>query len=424
SYVFAPMAIYDAIVSAQTMDIELALVDKDAEMLEAMSGYAQKAAEAEGVCMKISAETDRCRALPGADFIILCAAVQGQKRWETDRDILVKHGLSHQARECGGVAGLSSTLRQIKLAMDVASDMKQLCPQAILLDVANPMPRVLAAVNNFTRITAYGFCQAATGGPIGYPWFARLLGREIDEIDVVTAGLNHFAWLLSIREKSSGRDLYADVLAALKTHEQDNWEWRLMLKWYREYGLLPAGAVSHHAEHLPPDPDVLHDYANHSPFHGGQNEREARLAVLREIAEGKKDYHDALQNGSWEHPVWFADALYNKKTVYSPAINIRNEGYIQGIPAGVTVEAPILIENGKVVPRQIDGLPPALLQLLNNVAEAQTAAVRAGVDHYKKEPSGWAEKAIDADFAIPPEEKERAKAALREMMQAHYDIIN
>jgi len=401
---------------------ELALVDTDAAMLEVMRGFAENVANIHNKPIKITAETDRRLALPGADFVILCAAVQGQKRWETDRDILIRHSLPHQARECGGVAGLSCTLRQTVLVMGVARDMMQLCPQAILLDVANPMPRLLAAVNNFTSVPAYGFCQAATGGPEGYPWLARLLGKSIEEIDVVTAGLNHFAWVLSIREKATGRDLYGDVVKALQA-APDNWEWRLMLKWYSQYGLLPAGAVTHHAEHLPPDPDVQHRYEAECPFHGGGKERMERLAVLREIGEGKRDYNDALKNGAWEHPVWFADAIFNKKTQYYPAINVPNTGFFKGLPEGVTVEAPAMIKNGKVVPQRIQGLPPALLALLNNVAEAQSAAVRAGVyQGVHKEGFSWIEKAVDADFAVPPQEKEQAKAAMREMVAALFNV--
>jgi len=80
SYVFAPMAIYDAI-AVSKMTGEIALVDVDETSLAAMKGYAEKMAETERVDVKITAETDRTKALPGADYVILSAAVQGKKRW-------------------------------------------------------------------------------------------------------------------------------------------------------------------------------------------------------------------------------------------------------------------------------------------------------------------------------------------------------
>ena len=96
SYVFAPMAIYDAIAVSRMSGSELALVDIDEDMLRAMKGYAERMAQAEGVDIKISAETDRRKALPGADFVILSAVIQGTRRWLSDLEILKKHGIAHQ----------------------------------------------------------------------------------------------------------------------------------------------------------------------------------------------------------------------------------------------------------------------------------------------------------------------------------------
>jgi len=58
------------------------------------------------------------------------------------------------------VAGISYSLRQIALISEVAADMKARCPQAWLLDIANPLPRVTQAAHELGVQTA-GFCSVS-----------------------------------------------------------------------------------------------------------------------------------------------------------------------------------------------------------------------------------------------------------------------
>ena len=119
------------------------------------------------------------------------------------------------ASECGGVGGLSYTLRAVPLILEVAREMERLYPDAWLLNVSNPLPRLLAAVAGHTRIRCAGFCNVAHGGVGGYQNVARLLGREPSELRVRSGGLNHFAWLLGAWERRTGEDLLPRVDAAL-----------------------------------------------------------------------------------------------------------------------------------------------------------------------------------------------------------------
>ena len=43
---------------------------------------------------------------------------------------------------------------------------------------------------------------------MGRDYVAKIMGIPSQEIEVWAAGLNHFQWLLQIREKNSGKDLY------------------------------------------------------------------------------------------------------------------------------------------------------------------------------------------------------------------------
>jgi len=416
SYVFAPMAIHDAIEAARLAGSEIVLVDVDADVLQAMGNYAKSMAKTLGVDIKVSMETDRKKALPGADFVIMSAVVQGAKRWLTDFEILKGYGIAHLNRENGGVGGLSYGMRQIKLVMDICADMEACCPDAVFLDASNPMPMLVNAINNHTKFTAYGFCSVAWRAPDGYRWLANMLGRDKDEISAVSAGLNHFSWFMSIRDKKTGEDLYDEAVKQLMAGSGA--ETDTIKRWYVKYGAIIAGGVDHHAEYLPYDPEIK--VADHVPFHGSGSERQDRITLLKDVANGKKDYKEALLHGSWEHPVLLADAIYNKKTVNFDMINVQNKGYIKGLPDGLTVEVPVSVVNGAVQPSVFDSMPDRLLNLLRGVAKFQNMAVSAIV----KKDINLLKNVIDEDDAILPDEKEKAKTALMDVIRAHNDLIN
>jgi len=220
---------------------------------------------------------------------------------------------------------------------------------------------------------------------------------------------------MSIRDKKTGEDLYGEAVKQIKAAEGA--EIDTIKRWYDDYGAIIAGGVDHHAEYLPYDPN--NKVADHVPFHGSADERLGRIALLRDTADGKRDYHDALLHGSWEHPVLLADAIYNKKAASFDMINVKNKGYIAGLPDGLTVEVPVKTENGLVVPYVAGPMPDRLLALLQGVAKFQSMAVGAIV----KKDIAMLKNVIDEDSAILPEEKERAKAALMDVIKANNDLI-
>jgi alpha-galactosidase len=93
-------------------------------------------------------------------------------------------------------------LRSIPVAVDMAEDMKEYCPGALLLNYVNPMAMVCWALGT-TGIEFVGLCH-------GVQTTLDLISGYVDvpksEIDYLCAGINHMGWFLRIEHK--GRDLY------------------------------------------------------------------------------------------------------------------------------------------------------------------------------------------------------------------------
>jgi alpha-galactosidase len=413
SYVFSTSVLHDAIIDHRIPEVEIALVDLDDSILETMVGVGRAMAADVGIQVSLESTTDRTEVLSGADFVILCAEAQGARRWRDDHEIVCRYDMPDQARECGGLGGLAKALRTCSLALSVAEDMETLAPGAVLLDVTNPMPRVVTSVLHATSVPAYGFCNAAWGGYPGYQWLARLVGREASDLDVITAGLNHFAWLLRARDRRTGEDLIPKARDALA--RADGAEARILAKWLIQFGAIGMSGPSHMGEYLPYDP--MNHYHTTPPFHGDRAEREERIAGLRAVAEGRAHWSTCIGQRSWERPVDLAAAIHRGVDIHVDMVNLANGGHLPDLPEGRVVEAPARTEEGQVRPVEVPPMPPALAELCRSVSDviqlSGEAAAEGDVDKVHE--------VVRIDPAIP--DTPQAHAAIDDMLATHGDLL-
>jgi len=330
-----------------------------------------------------------------------------------DFDILGAAGLTDQSRLCGGLGGLSDALRSITMAMDICKDMEKLCPDALLLNATNPLPRVVTAINKFSKIKAFGFCNIAFNGPDNYLEIGQLLKRPADELHVVTAGLNHFAWLISVKDKKTGQNLMPELIDTITATNTRNCN--LYTDLYREYGAIVTGDLDHHAEYLAYNPKF--NYPTEPPFHGNADERQIFINELQKIADGELAWKEILAVGSWEHPVDFACALTKTESTYFPIINLSNAGYLTQLPNDRIVEVSATISDNTVTGLNDIEFPVNLAALINTISDVHEliadGAVNGDVNKLRH--------AIDIDPAIT--EKKISCRVLDQMLDAHKDML-
>ena len=88
-----------------------------------------------------------------------------------------------------GPGGMSRALRNIPVLVGVARDMEELCPDAWLLNVTNPMTTLCRAVTEATSIRTVGLCHEIT---ITHLLLSLLLDASYFDVDMTVAGVNHF----------------------------------------------------------------------------------------------------------------------------------------------------------------------------------------------------------------------------------------
>jgi alpha-galactosidase len=382
SFVFGPSILHQVIIEQRLDGIELALVDIDAEIVELMANVGRQMAQQAAVQIDISTHTSHAAAFEGADFVICSVARQGFKRFEMDYHISQRYLPGHLVTEFGGIAGISNSLRQIAMILELADDMHRYCPDAWLLDIANPLPRVCQAAHAY-GIKTLGFCSVSQlaysmtwqifyGESLSYPFT-----RARERWNITLAGLNHFVWLVDFKEKDTGIDLLPSLRQALaEGHTSGN---PMSEALARETGYLLVPVDDHTRDFLRPDLTNM-DTTEHHPFHGSSADRRQRITQLQRIAQGEEGFEPLLQNPSWERPIDVIAALTFGKATALHSLNMINEGQVPNLPRSVFVETPCIVTQEGITPRTVV-LPESVLPLCQRTALVTDTIVQAALKH-------------------------------------------
>ncbi len=139
SVVFTRQLVADILRYPELADARLVLHDIDPERLRVAEGTARQVSRQLGASATVEAYADRRRALDGVDFVVNMIQVGGIDATLKDLKIPARHGLRQTIGDTTGVGGVFRALRTFPVLEGVATDMRELCPQAWLLNYTNPM---------------------------------------------------------------------------------------------------------------------------------------------------------------------------------------------------------------------------------------------------------------------------------------------
>ena len=161
STVFAKNLLGDILGFPELASANIALYDIDEERLRTSEIVAQRVARALGASPRITATTDRARALEGASYVVTMVQVGGYRPGTVlDFDIPAKFGLRQTIADTLGIGGIMRALRTVPVLLDLARDMERICPEALHINYANPMAMNCWGLNRATTIRTVGLCHS------------------------------------------------------------------------------------------------------------------------------------------------------------------------------------------------------------------------------------------------------------------------
>ena len=404
---FGPTTLATIVREPRLRSSELALVDLNEESLTAVAAVAQRMSDEWDADMSITASTNRRDVLTGAKFVIVSIEVPPREvLWRMDWEIPTRHGLHQPYAENGGPGGLMHACRQIPPFMDIVRDMEELCPEAWLINFSNPLPRITRAVTKYSNIKTVGKCHQIQ---VGYGIIAILLreryGIDVPDgvnlhsdpgngptihtmgeagrqhVNIISAGLNHFIWLLDVRDKQTGEDLYPALREALADVPPSLEPFSMEL--FRVFGYCPIPGDTHLVEYLPWSHDQvakpwehyqipLYDWGGNETTRDFLNHMMAQMASGSMSVEGMRDSHS-------EGAAEIIAAMANDEAYYDETVNIPNQGAISNLPDEAIVELPAIVKGSGIHGLHLGDIPHPIATLLRREADLVEMVVETAV---------------------------------------------
>ncbi|MGD1992959.1 MAG: hypothetical protein PVI59_07180 [Anaerolineae bacterium] len=386
----------------------LALVDRNSEALALVGRLAKRLNQEWGAGMTISSYTHHAPALDGAEFVILSIEVPPRERlWRMDYEIPLRHGVRQPYAENGGPGGFVHAARNIGPLLDIVRDMERICPRAWLINFTNPMVRICDAVARYSDIRVVGLCHQIKVGyamvglaladdlgidvppgftntlasPTTIPPRGEVARQAMEKLSIRAAGLNHFTWMLDLRDRHTGADLYP--LFRRRWAELDPGFEPLTRRIFEIFGCFPIPGDEHLCEYLPWVSDA--QTAPWETFDLSLYEwdvweglRSAGYDEVARMADGEQDV-EPLRQAESEGAVEIVENMAGAGTHVHLAVNLPNAGCISNLPAEGIVEVPGVVTGAGVHGVDVGPLPEPIAELCRRELTVAQLGVDAAV---------------------------------------------
>lgn len=386
----------------------VALVDRNADNLGLVETLVKRLNREWDAQMMISSHKHHADALEGAGFVVSAIEVPPrEKLWQSDYAITLKYGVRQPYAENGGPGGFAHAARNVGPVLEIVHAMEQACPDAWFINYSNPMIRICDAINRYSKIKVVGLCHQihAGYGMVGYvlakdlaievpeglisahadpdiwPRLGILSHQAQEKVDIKAAGLNHFTWMLDLRNQKTGEDLYP--LFAERWKKFDPTFEPLTRRVYNAFGRFPIPGDEHLCEYLPwlSDP-VTKPWEKYevSLYDWDRNERRRSdgHAAIAKMGAGEMSI-DSLRNADSEGALEVIENVAGAGNHYHLAVNLPNRGYITNLPEGAIVEVPGLMSGAGVQGIGVGALPAGIAELCRRETTVAQLCVDAAV---------------------------------------------
>ncbi|MCC2522881.1 alpha-glucosidase/alpha-galactosidase [Vibrio coralliilyticus] len=389
STIFVKNILGDVFHKPALKNAHVALMDIDQIRLEESHLVVSKLMNSAGATGTISCHLDQKEALQDADFVVIAFQIGGYEPCTvTDFDVCKRHGLEQTIADTLGPGGIMRSLRTIPHLWSVCEDMKQVCPEATMLNYVNPMAmNTWAMYEKYPEIKQVGLCHSVQGT-------AEELARDLDldyaDLRYTCAGINHMAYYLTLEKKDEQGnyvDIYPDLLDAFERgeapkpglHHDGRCTNLVRYEMFKKLGYFVTESSEHFAEYTPyfikPNrPDLIERYK--VPID------EYPKRCVEQIAAWKQDLEDYKQADqiTVKESQEYASTIMNSIWTGTPSViygNVKNEGLIDNLPQGCCVEVACLVDANGIQPTKAGRLPSHLAALMQTNVNVQTLLTEA-----------------------------------------------
>ncbi len=375
----------DILLESELNSSEITLYDIDSSRLKTSQIVADKIASSLKASASIKSTNDRKKALKEADFVIVMIQVGGYKPSTLiDFEIPAKYGLQQTIADTVGIGGIMRGLRTVPVLVEIAEEMLELCPRAMMLQYVNPMAINCLGLSHFVPELRYvGLCHSVQGTVAD---LARDIGEDFNKIEFECSGINHMSFFTKFAKKlnnGSTEDLYPKIFQKGETGDfGTNWDGcsnKVRYEVLKKLGYFVTESSEHFAEYTPwfiksHQKDLIRKFD--IPI----NEYIRRCE--KQILEWDKQEKDMPSNPKIDNnkSVEYASRVIlsmitgKKDIIYG---NVLNTNLIPNLPNNSCVEVPCVVQKDDLVPQVVPPLPIHLANLIQTNISVQQLTVEA-----------------------------------------------
>ena len=384
---FTKKLVSDILKVPEFADIEFALTDINPQNLEMSRQIVQRLIDVSNLPTRITATTDRRKALDGAKYVMNCVRIGGLEAFADDICIPLKYGVDQCVGDTICAGGIMYGQRTIPAMLDFCKDMRELCTGDMLhLNYANPMAMNTWACLEHGKVNTVGLCHGVQNG---WRQIGTALGlKDHTEIDIICSGINHQTWYIGLKHKD--RDITKDELvAAFEKHPVFSDQEKVRIDVLKRFGHYSTESNGHLSEYLPwyrKRPDEITKWISTSDWIHGETG-----GYLRYCTENRNwfetDFPKFLEAAGKpladhtrtdEHASWIIEGLETGRT-YRGHFNVRNNGVIKNLPDDCIIESPGFVDRFGI--NMVEGLelPLACAATCMSSINVQRMSVQAAV---------------------------------------------
>lgn len=417
SYQWVPKLLIDVANTPSLHDAEIVLEDLDPKPLPRMQAWVERIAELRGIGLSASTTADQRQGLEGADYVVVSISTGGFTSMRHDLEIPERYGIRQSVGDTVGPGGISRALRNVPVLVGIARDMADVCPDAWLLNLTNPMTALCRSVTRETPVKTIGLCHELTMTRFT---LSLLLDADFRDIDLQITGVNHLPVITDFTFAGRNgfdalRELVADPTRAADPLAFDlpedfgspragsGGQWtrgdllrrnQLKLELFDRFGVLPAAGDRHLAEFFPGFLTEASGWGdrwgiNLTSIEDRERSQAGHVADLEALIAAPEV--SAMPSGELVAPL--IDSLENGRPRNFP-LNIPNQGQCPDLPADVVVESVCTADGDGVRGRDQAICPPGLAEHLRRVSASQELTVEAAL-------TGRRETVFEAMLADP-----------------------
>ncbi len=357
---------------------ELCLMDIDPQRLEIVGGFAQRMVHAKGDPFRVVLSCARREAIQGASYVITQFRVGMMPARRGDEYLGRRHGLVGQ--ETTGVGGMAKALRTIPVILDIARDIRETAPQALLLNFTNPAGLITEALTRYAAdVRAVGVCNVGITTKMHLlERLEAMTGRHIspERAQLNTLGLNHLTWHrgLTLDGEEMWPRLFTGYVEELRREPNPEWDVRTL----ESLGMLPnyylqyfyyTGKKVKAQDAWPPS--------------RAEEVMEIEKALLLQYADPRltEPPADLMKRGGAYYSTLATELIHSHWNDLGQVhvVNTRNDGAVKGWPDDWVLELPASVDRLGIHPLSADSLPAACYGLVSQVKMYELLTVEAGV---------------------------------------------